>query len=411
MCSFLGSALKGHPYVEKGIMTGVLRTAFASLVSSLNNATVYSVLSPQFAGLFGFTEEEVEGFVNQIEGVDQGGRDEIMSSLKRWYNGYHIGFSDKRIYNPWSVAHFFNNLASSGSLAAQPYWLQTGDSLALSEYLNPRFKRLESQLTDLVSGKVIEVEIDERTNLSNLNDPYNDGAFWGLLLHAGYLSAKSAERSIDTLATCEVLITNYEVKGAYIRLIKNYQQSFLLADHDPGLDNYKAITNALRAGDIDSFAKFLQTYIDQVMSYHDMPKSFKSQGDMQHDPEKIREQLYHNFMLGVLVWLHSKYFKLSSNREAGYGRYDIVFMPSEADQHGLIFELKAADNPDKLPEEANKALKQIEEKHYSAILESRGVSSGIHIGVSFCGKRLHMVHQKVNYSLKNGQVFRLPETA
>ncbi len=408
MGTFLGMALKGHPHVEKSFMTGVLRTAFASLVSSLNNATIYSVLSHEFAGLFGFTEAEIESFINQIEGIEQHELDKLMGRLQRWYNGYYIGNSGMRIYNPWSVAKFFNNLTTSGDLNAQPYWLQTGDSLALSEYLTPRFKRLESQLTELISGREIEVEIDERTNLSNLNNPYNDSAFWGLLLHAGYLSARSVYRNMNTLAICKVCIPNYEVAGAYAHLISCYQQDHLLAASDPGLENYKAMLMALRSGNIDKFAVSLQTYMEQAVSFHDIPKKAgpSSDAEIKQEPEKIREQVYHAFMLGILVGLHSEYFQLSSNREAGYGRYDIVLMPSEGNQHGLIFELKATDNPDELLAEANNAVKQIEQKRYAAILEARGIPSGIHIGISFCGKRFQIAHQKVEYSLQPGQEFR-----
>ena len=408
MGTFLGGALKGHPHVEKGFMTGVLRTAFASLVSSLNNATIYSVLSHEFAGLFGFTEVEIESFINQIEGIEQHELDKLMGRLQRWYNGYYIGNSGIKIYNPWSVAKFFNNLTTSGDLNAQPYWLQTGDSLALSEYLTPRFKRLESQLTELISGREIEVEIDERTNLSNLNNPYNDSAFWGLLLHSGYLSARSVYRNMNTLAICQVCIPNYEVAGAYAHLISCYQQDHLLAASDPSLENYKAMLMALRSGNIDKFAVSMQTYMEQAVSFHDIPnKAGHSSGsEIKQEPEKIREQVYHAFMLGLLAGLHSSYFQLSSNREAGYGRYDIVLMPSEDNQHGLIFEFKATDNPDKLLAEANNAVKQIEQKRYAAILEARGVASGIHIGISFCGKRFQIAHQKVEYSLQPGQEFQ-----
>ena len=151
--------------------------------------------------------------------------------------------------------------------------------------------------------------------------------------------------------------------------------------------------------------------MEQAVSFHDIPnkadKAGRSSGsEIKQEPEKIREQVYHAFMLGLLAGLHSSYFQLSSNREAGYGRYDIVLMPSEDNQHGLIFEFKATDNPDKLLAEANNAVKQIEQKRYAAILEARGVASGIHIGISFCGKRFQIAHQKVEYSLKPGQEFR-----
>lgn len=421
--SFLSQALKSHPHVEKGYMTGVLRTAFASLVSSLNNAAVYSVLSPEFAEVFGFTEEDVDGFIAQIEEIEEADRDRLRGRLQRWYNGYSLGESTVRMYNPWSIAQFFNSLSSSNRLAARAYWLQAGNSLALEEHLAPRFLRLQSHLTQLILGKTITVTVDERTTLTDLDNPYDDSGFWGLLLHAGYLSASKVEQGQDTLFQCDVIIPNYEVAGAYARLINRCQATQLM-DIDPGLTTYTAMLKALREGNIDDFATYLQAYMEQAVSFHDIPKRphkrrrKKEPGlevaeditakEEYQSTEKTREQVYHAFMLGLLAGLHSQYFQLSSNREAGYGRYDIVLMPSDMNSHGLIFEFKAADTPDKLEQEATAALQQIEDKSYQAILEGRGVAVGLHIGIAFCGKRFHIVHQRVDY--QPAAAFRLPES-
>ena len=393
MCAFLGKALKGNPYVEKSFMTGVLRTSFASLASSLNNAKVYSVLSSRFAELFGFTEAEVKSFVSQIEGVNEQERQEIMKSLQSWYNGYYIGSSAVRMYNPWSVAQFFDDLPLNKDFSAGAHWLQTGDSMALFEYLRPRFDRLIPKLTKLMEGETIQVELDEKTRLLDLDDPLNDRAFWGILLHAGYLSASDSQQDQDTIFNCDVSIPNYEVKGAYARLINRYHEEVLFADNS-GFENYKSMITSLQTGNIDDFVTRLQLYIEQVVSYHDIPKSAG-----EHPGIKIREQVYHGFMLGVLVGLHSKYAKLSSNLEAGYGRYDIVMAPRKAHQHGLIFEFKAASSQDKLALEAKNALRQITAKSYATALKAKGVESGIHIGMSFYGKNLEAAYTKEDYSL------------
>lgn len=386
---FLSVALKGHPNVEKSFITGVLRTSFTNLVSSLNNAAVYSVLSPEFAELFGLTETEVEGFVNQIEGVEELDRKKIRAELRRWYNGYYISNNSVRMYNPWSVARFFGRLPIDRRLAASAYWLKTGDSLALSEYLDPRFERIKPQLTELMLGNKIQVEIDENTRMMDLDDTSNDSAFWGILLNAGYLSASIAEQNQEDIFTCEVAIPNYEVRGAYARLINRYHKNVLFAGTHV-FDEYELMMAALQTGNIEEFATRLQIYMDEAVSFHDIPKQEKGSG-------KTREQVYHAFMLGVLVGLHSKYYKLSSNCESGYGRYDIVLAP-EKRKHGLIFEFKAADRPDKLLTEAKNALMQIKEKRYSAGLEAAGVESGIHIGMSFYGKRFEVVYSRESYS-------------
>ena len=393
MVAFLGGALKSHPCVEKSFMTGVLRTSFASLASSLNNAKVYSVLSPKFAELFGFTEAEVKSFVSQIEGVNEQERQKIMKSLQSWYNGYYVGSSAVRMYNPWSVAQFFDDLPTSKDFSAGAHWLQTGDSMALFEYLRPRFDRIIPKLTKLMEGETIQVELDEKTRLLDLDDPLNDRAFWGILLHAGYLSASDSQQDQDTIFNCDVSIPNYEVKGAYARLINRYHEEVLFADNS-GFENYKSMIVSLQTGNIDDFVTRLQLYIEQVVSYHDIPKSAG-----EHPSIKIREQVYHGFMLGVLVGLHSKYYKLSSNLEAGYGRYDIVMAPRKSHQHGLIFEFKAASSQDKLALEAKNALRQITAKSYATALKAKGVESGINIGMSFYGKSLEVSYTKEDYSL------------
>ena len=217
MASFLGDflscALKSHPSVEKGYLTGVLRTAFTSLLSALNNVQVHSVLSPDFSELFGFTQVEVDHFVDQIKGIDDGARSKLRAQLQNWYDGYYFGGNAVRMYNPWSVSNFFYSLASHQELAAKAYWLQSGDSLGLLEHLEPRFSRIQSELTCLIQQETIEVEINERTSLPDLDNPSNDCAFWGLLLHTGFLTLFSIKSQRDNILSvkCVYQTTKYWV--------------------------------------------------------------------------------------------------------------------------------------------------------------------------------------------------------
>lgn len=388
MMSFFRQALKGHKGVEKGFMTGVLRTAFSSLLSSLNNTSVYSVLSPGFAEVFGLTEAEVEYFISQIEGLDENEVTEVRKSIRQWYNGYYIGNNMDRMYNPWSVSNFFCSLSSTGSSAASSYWLQVGNSLEVYENLALRFERIKTKLEDLMQGKTITVKLNERTILSDLDNPYNDSAFWGLLLHAGYLGTPSAKLDWDDVYTCEIAIPNYEVRGAYASFIKRYLEERLLASGD-GLNNYNGMLQALLDNDIDKFAEYLQTYMEQVVSFYDIPKK---------TTDKIPEQVYHAFFIGLLGGLHSANFQVSSNRESGLGRYDIALIPTQPNQHGMIFEFKSTDDSNNVAKEANNALKQIKEKRYAAELKKNGAISGVYIGIGFCGKYFHIEHTVENYS-------------
>lgn len=388
MIPFFKQALKSHKGVEKGFMTGVLRTAFSGLLSSLNNTSVYSVLSPEFAEVFGFTEDEVENFISQIEGISASELAAIRKSMRDWYNGYHIGQSTVRMYNPWSVARFFYRLHATGIFAASAYWLQVGNSLEIYEHMQVRFEDIKTQLEDLMMGKAIQVKISERTTLPDLDNMHDDSAFWGLLLHAGYLSAAQTKLDWNNVYTCLVTIPNYEVRGAYANFINNYQKH-LLAKSDPKLKNYNSMLQALLSSDIDKFAEHLQTYMEQVASFYDIPKQAK---------DKIPEQVYHAFFLGLLEGLHGESFQISSNREAGLGRYDIALIPKKPNQSGIIFEFKSTGKPSNIAKEANNALGQIKEKHYAAELKKNGAASGIYIGVGFCGKISHIVHAFEKYS-------------
>ena len=350
LSDFLSCALKSHPSVEKGYLTGVLRTAFASLLSVLNNVQVHSVLSPDLSELFGFTQSEVDHFVDQIKGIDDKTRSELRNQLQNWYDGYYFGGNAIRMYNPWSVSNFFYFLSSSQELAAKAYWLQSGDSLGLLEHLEPRFSRIQPELTRLMLRETINVQINERTSLPDLDNPNDDAAFWGLLLHTGYLSVKSVSQEKDTLFQCEVLIPNHEVTGAYARLIEKIQENELTVC-EGDLDNYRNMLKPLFEGQIDEFGLRFKTYIEQVVSYFDFQtppqkkaRTTKEGEAVVHPTEKRREQFYHVFMLGLLAGAHSQYFRVSSNQEAGYGRYDLLLTPRDLSRDGIIFELKVAEH-------------------------------------------------------------------
>ena len=386
MRRFLGIALKSHPHVEKGIMTGVLRTAFASLVSSLNNTTAYSVLSYDFVELFGFTETEVHSFVDQIEGMSKKEKEKIKGRLQSWYSGYYIGNSSVNMYNPWSVAQFFKRLKTDHERQTKDdHWLQTDNSLAILPYLKPRFNRIYADLAKLMTNNDVKVDVNERTSFPDLDNAYNDSAFWGLLLQAGYLSTSNIKVNDENTLKCNITIPNYEIKGAYAHLIKRYQESF-----DPGGDNRNAMIESLMTGNMTEFSINLQKFMEQAFNYYDAPKN---------DSTKVREQAYHSFLFALLAGLNSSYFHLSSNREAGHGRYDIALMPKDKTKHGLILEIKSTDNQDNLISESENALQQIEEKRYGAALEANDIASGIYIGLSFYGKHFHISHKKVSYKL------------
>ncbi len=374
----LGKALKTNDSLAKGMMTGVLRTAFTSILSGLNNPGIFTMMSSEFAGAFGLTQEEIDQFLSRISAENQA---RIRQELSVWYNGYIIG--GKTIYNPWSVAHYFKALRSGGEFPANEYWVQSGHSKGLIEYLYPRYQAMQSDLGKLISGKEIEVEIDERTTISDLSDTENMSAFWGLLLHTGYLCCT---RTIvtDGMRYYKVKIPNHEVLGAYKRLRIGY-------DDKVRLPRYRNVfLEALFEGNILRFCQHLQEYFNQSMSYYDVAGN--------------SEQSYHQLISGIFATLHGyDGWRVRSNRESGSGRYDMLLFPTISNRsgghaHGYLFEFKHTSNRRRMQKGLTKACHQIMEKQYYHELISQGIRQAYHVGMIFCGKTVQAQWNKCLYT-------------
>ena len=246
MEKFFGQALKGHAHVEKGFMAGILNIDFGS---GFNNATFYSVVSLEFSEVFGFTESEAKNLINQISGVTEDEVVRLRAILTQWTGGYHNDNSSGRIYSPSSVVKLFNG----SNLTTGNYWVKVGDNIALPKYFNMYFKRLQPQLTDLMLGCKVEVDADRYTIMPDLgSSKYNDSAFWGLLLCAGYLSTDRVHYDFGTAAS-NVMIPNYEVLMAYIHLVKNYRQNYLPLQDSSESDSYNAMLKVLQVASIEEF--------------------------------------------------------------------------------------------------------------------------------------------------------------
>lgn len=402
MNAFLGAGLKGNEFLEKGIMTGVLRTAFASLISNLNNVVPYGATQNKYAQYFGITVSELEDLYDQLA-LDDAERQRYAGGIERWYNGYEIG--GIKLYNPWSVTNF---LSSPDQF--RPHWMASGNAYAMHAYLDRFFQQVHAPLMKLVAGETVRLRINERTQLSSLegNDP---AVFWGLMLQTGFLTCRNARQQGPEYTLCDAFIPNIEVKGAYTDFVKhlvaNQPQHPLSADYQKMLD-------ALVQEDIISFTSYLENYILVCASYFDIPKTPKKRklqednvGCNHKDVNEVDvlkeiivtpEQVYHVFILGVLAGLHGEYYKIRSNRESGFGRFDLILLPIEEDSPGFIFEFKRSETVAELDSHAQNALDQIEEKAYATELKDYGVRRGVHIGMTFCGKHLRVAHTVAHYS-------------
>lgn len=413
--SLLSSVLKTNRYLASGVMTGVLRTPFASLISPLNNIERYSVLAEKYAVHFGLTEIEVNYLASEL-GLDFDA--DAIDIIKNWYNGYQIGGAT--LYNPWSVNAFLKRYVE-GNKQPTAHWLGTGESRHIDHYFKTFYRKIQGDLTTLMTTEdSIDVKLSEQTCFQDLDSGKID-AFWGLLVHCGYLTVVEKNEQQKFKIDCKLKIPNYEVTGFFAINIERCHQEIL---EDSGFYEHEKFMRSLVEGNIDYFRDRLTEYIVNVASYFDfrkkpIKKKLTSGNTRSASVDKAiqpsaeddtiiiaPEIIYHVFMLGILSGLHGSYFRIRSNRESGYGRFDLLLFPMRKDMHGIIFEFKKSENLKNLKKEALSALDQIEEKKYYADFEDWGIQKGIHIGISFHGKHFELEYRKADY--RPSKAFTLP---
>ncbi len=350
---FFGEALKDNEFLQKGVITGILRIAQASLFSGLNNIKVHTLLDSLYSQYFGFTVVETDHLLAQAGLIDK------QKEIQSWYNGYCVG--DTTFYNPWSILCC---LEKQGQL--QPYWIETGEAGLLGVALRKQSIQVKLKLQQLMFGETIEANLDYRTSLIDIE--HNPVAVWTLLVFSGYLNARPIHFRDDGEITCQLSIPNREVSGAYLRFVKNWYQN-ALRDGD-----YMALLDALINGRVEEFQALLQEYIEQSLSYFDLGK-------------KTPEKVYHVFMLGLLAGLRSEYH-IHSNKEAGFGRFDLAIIPHDATKLGILMEFKSIDDDNGLDKIAMDALTQIKRHHYTSVLNQHGVKKQLAMGIAFSGKRV-----------------------
>lgn len=351
MQGFLGAALKTNTALYKGLLTGVLRVSKEGLFSDLNNIKVHSMLSDKYGGYFGFTDAEVDWI------CDEAGLSDQREQVRAWYNGYQVG--PIAVYNPWSIINF----AMDRKLG--PYWNLTGNSQMIGELVARGPGSLKSDFEILLKGGTVQKLLDERISFAEVEKDV-EIAVWSFLTFAGYLKVTHIDFSrAGTL--CTVAIPNQEILGVY----ETYFMRWLSQDHpDRALFMLKSLTQ----GDIPEFQKIFNQYLKHTLSYFDT---------CGNEPERF----YHGLVLGMLVYLHNTH-EINSNRESGYGRYDVMIIPKDLSQLGLIIEFKTSESEAEMPADLDIALKQIEQKNYQAELERRGIKQILKLAIVFFGKKV-----------------------
>ena len=354
MRSFFNASFKTNHWLERAVMTGITRISKESLFSDLNNLNVAAVTSKEYASCFGFTEGEVFAAMDEF-GLT--GKEEV----KKWYDGFTIG-DLQDIYNPWSIINFLDK----GQF--KTYWANTSSNGLAGNLLRTGSKAVKIQFEDLLSGKTIESRIHEEIVFDQLNG--SDRAVWSLLLATGYLKVNAVHGRQYTLA-----LTNYEVKQMFEDIILDW--------FDEGDTGYNGFIRALLRDDL----KEMNAYMNQIAL-----SMFSSFDGGAHPSGKANpERFYHGFVLGLLVDLSGRY-EITSNRESGFGRYDVMLKPLRKEDTGIILEFKVHDPKEEssLEETAAAALKQIDEKKYDRTLLDLGLEKENikKYGFAFEGKKV-----------------------
>lgn len=360
--SLFNATFKTNPHLERAIMTGITRISKESIFSDLNNLSVVTSTSDMYAESFGFTEDEVYTALKEY-GIEQ-----QMPEVKQWYDGFSFG-SRRDIYNPWSILNYLKTEKFA------PYWANTSSNSLVSKLIREGSGKIKEAFEFLLKDESIRTTIDEQIVYDLLDQ--DEQAVWSLLLASGYLTVKNFETYTTEFGEWkqeyELKLTNFEVKIMFRNMFRKW---FSSTDSD-----YNDFIKALLHDDMDAMNHYMNKVSLATFSYFDTGK-----GPLGNEPERF----YHGFVLGLIVELTDKYV-ITSTRESGFGRYDIIMEPRRPENDAIIIEFKVQHSSEKnLADTVQKALEQIEERNYQSALLSRGIPEERirKYGFAFCGKKV-----------------------
>ena len=353
MRQFYSEVLKTNEALEFAVLTGVLRVAKESIFSGLNNLRVCTVLSEAYSDVFGFTREEVAKLADAL------GRHDKLAEIQEWYDGYNFG--GQEIYNPWSVIQYFQENCRPAA-----YWVNTSANGIIRKMMQRVGRKVEGELNQLMQGNVVSKNVHESIIYEAIGSNADD--FYTLLLTTGYLKAVSIEP--DSFGEKVALkIPNREIYNLFRVEIVRYMTGYR------GVSDVMDMLNSMLAGNQDDFEMNLEVILRNYVSYHDAADG---------------ESFYHGMMLGFCVLLKDTHI-VESNREGGYGRFDLALIPRNDQQYGVILEFKKAGTELQLEEKAWEALEQIEKLAYNSEFEKRQITKIWKYGIAFCGKKVCLI--------------------
>ena len=358
--SLFNASFKTNPFLERAIMTGITRVSKESVFSDLNNLVVITTTSDAYATSFGFTEQEV------FHALEEFGKSEKQKEVKNWYDGFTFGgISD--IYNPWSILNYLK----TGKIAS--YWTNTSSNRFVGSLIRESGRNLKMDFENLLKGGMLRTMLDEQVVFSQLD--HSETAIWSMLLASGYL--KIADHETDTRTGREyytLALTNREVQLMFENIVHDWFAE--------GAEDYNDFIKGLLSGDVEAMNCYMNRITKRMFSYFDTGKKQSNQ-----EPERF----YHGFVLGLIVELENKY-QILSNRESGFGRYDVVLEPLDKKEKAFIIEFKVRNPKTErtLEDTVQTALGQIKEKEYAVGLENSGIlkENICAYGIAFEGKKV-----------------------
>ena len=352
--TFYGVTFKDNPYLEKTVITGVSRVAKESIFSGANNFDVYTVLDDEFSDDFGITEEEMEKAIQDF------GIEEDRKEIKKWYDGYRIG-NTEGIYNPWSILNYLKNKQ------LKQYWVNTSSNDLIKLVLK-NSSTIKEKMERLLKDEEIEVPINLETIIVGIEN--NEDNIWGVMLGTGYLKVTEVVNLAEHIY--KVKLPNYEIKLLFQQIINDWFKNKVIGN------DLKSILKDLVTLNLDEFERKFRVLVKEMFSYMDVG-------------ENTAENFYHAFVLGMLVGLKDTYY-VNSNRESGYGRYDIMLEPKDKNGNSFIMEFKVLDDMEEktIEDTIKNAKKQIEEKGYETNLREKGYRNITKMVYAFKGKEVKM---------------------
>ena len=360
--SLFNATFKTNPYLERAVMTGITRVSKESIFSDLNNLRVVTTTSDLYADCFGFTEEEV------FASLDAFGMGDKKDVVKQWYDGFIFG-GHRDIYNPWSITNYLKEKK------LRPYWADTSSNGLAGKLIRTASPEIKEHMEDLLNGQAVTVNFDEQMVFEQLD--YNENAIWSLLLASGYLKAEEVEyRGITLKPWYQLRITNLETVSMFDDMFRGWFEA-----SEAG---YSSFVKALMQGDLEAMNYYMNKVSLATFSHFDVG------GETNESLEP--ERFYHGFVLGLMAE-RAECYQIRSNRESGFGRYDVMMIPKNREKYpAIIIEFKVCSRAKKetLEDAVQEALKQIVDKKYDAELVALGVPQERirHYGFAFAGKNV-----------------------